>query len=352
MERIAIIFNEFSHKSLDVADWGDGAKIAGDKIQQFGFHSGPNQRWRVNEVQQGVFSILSVGSGLAITIDAPNTIVQRGLDPDPISAGDFGQLWQLESVQPEPHIRGVRKYFVWSTKNLNWSRRQTDGKLLALKSPSASDNIEVELQSFQQGSDSQIWEFLYKLEPRISYIGRKQFITFDPGDPLVMFNVNSQKCIEVPSSSPTPETVITQMTYGGLLNQFWHLLPGRVILINQDAYQIMPLHIPGMALELSAPFGTPASMLVVQRQRVNKPTDPSDRDSFANYSKQLWFFHVEGDNFLIYNSQFTFERNPLHGNVLDVLGANLVDGGQVQEFPAHLGPAQLFDIWVSELYSG
>jgi Ricin-type beta-trefoil lectin domain-like len=348
--KTALIFNHSGQNSLDIRM--DGSNI----IQQFAFNGGQSQRWQIQEAGLGPnvngvnvprFYILSILSGQAVTAGSSGSIIQAAQDPSPIFAHDFGQLWELEQL-PQRSSLDVRLYRIRSTR---------DGLVLGLN-PNGTTAI---LLAPDAGLASQQWEILYKFEP--GYTINRTVRTIN--NPVAIFNVLSQKCLDVPLPSSSSAQDIQQYTYNGGRNQFWAIDP---IFISPNAVNgqsstptaIRPLHVPGMALDLKDPIGTSGAPLadrmnVIQRSRSGVNTQGwifIPIYQFVGSDKPLIF-----DNFLISNSfspynMFYNDNGPAleFGLVLDVVWGSLIDHGFIQVHRPHRGLNQRWEIWVSEPY--
>jgi len=114
--------------------------------------------------------------------------------------------------------------------------------------------------------------------------------------------------------------------------------------------QIMPVHLPGRALDIKDPtYSNPAIPVgekarAVQRQ-LSVPTSGS----------QTWrIFSTpanHGDGFMIDHNVGRFASPGYVGRVLDVVWAEKNDGAAIQVHDPHFGSNQRWDIWVSEPFS-
>ena len=204
VERVAVIFNRFSHKPLDVVG---GSTAPGAGIQQYGYHGGDAQRWRIKDVGQGPvasgahtmqtrFSISARGN--AITVNTPDTVWQQPLAPSTPFAAAAGQLWALEEL-PLGSALDTRRYVIRNTR---------DDTVLGLRTDDRDDHVPLSLGAYQN-KESQRWEIVYELD-----LNR-----LDLNDIMAIFNKNSAKCLDVPGATGN-DIDIQQYIYNGGRNQF------------------------------------------------------------------------------------------------------------------------------------
>jgi hypothetical protein len=334
LERIAVIFNTFSHKPLDVRG---GITAPGAVIQQFNYNGGANQRWIVRDAGQGPigngpaarrFFLSTLGQAMTVDPADPNhvRVSQQPLAPNATFAAAAGQLWALEEL-PRSDPFDPRRYLI---------RDARDGRVLGLQSENNTDGIEVELGDYQN-KDSQWWEILYQLNLQ----------TLGNTDIMVIFSKHSHKCLDVPGLTLN-DADIQQFTYNGGRNQFWSLAPASAQLFprpSRPVWMILPVHASGLrALDLKEPLF---------RQVVQRTISSVNRQAWTifHYPPLYPGFPVSSD-FMIDNaiSLFSQYQGSTSGLVLDVVNGTTNDGDTIQIHAPHFGPNQLWEIWVSEAY--
>jgi hypothetical protein len=65
-------------------------------IQQFGWHGGDNQRWRIEPARGGFYQIVNVNSGKCIDVQNPSTNDEVGIVQNDCTRAN-NQLWRLSN---------------------------------------------------------------------------------------------------------------------------------------------------------------------------------------------------------------------------------------------------------------
>jgi len=309
IERIGVIFNIFSHKALDQAG---RAFVDGDLAQQYQFHSGGNQRWRIIDTglpaeMHGISPALSVtarlvylvashsGKALAPSLVDATKVAQYRFEPAPVLARRRGQLWQVVPVADGENV----------------IRNVTSGTVMRLHAASQDDQVGAELGARNAQDATQRWEVFYQYALGPSAVGP-------------IFNKNSHKCLDVPNADTGDDILIQQHIYNGGDNQKW-------------VFAFSNVGVPATIRSLHSSKPLALKPLPGENPRVvQRGTPPT----------QNWALYVPtaGSDFWFIASQEIWSG--IGGPVMDVIWGSRDDGAQIQAHDRHGGDNQLWELWV------
>jgi len=192
---------KLGHKNTDqVLDVDNGSTMAGANVQQWTDNGTSAQRWTVTLQADGHYKLLNKKSSQALDVAgasaAPGTNVQQYTDN-----GNDAQRWQLQAMDG-----GFYKLLHKGTN-----------QALDVASNSVSPGANVQ-QYTDNGNDAQRWQFTLADQPIVS------------GGVYRLTHKGTTQCLEVPSNSATPGTVVQQYTDNGNDAQRW------VITLMPDGY--------------------------------------------------------------------------------------------------------------------